>query len=307
MSVIVLGSINIDLIVRTAHLPRPGETILGGEFLHVPGGKGANQAVAAARAGRSKVTFIGAVGDDAFGQQALDSLRRENLYLDCVSVLPGYASGIALIMVDAQGQNAISVAAGANLALSPSRIEAIPDTIFRHASVFLASLETNLAAVEVGLKRARAYGLATILNPAPAMPLSHCENLLALADIITPNEQEAETLTDLRVSDANSAIAAARWLQQAGPKGAIITLGGQGAVAVQGSDVDVIPARKVKAVDATGAGDAFSGALAVAVSEGRSLFEAANWANVAASLATTRAGAQPSLPTRQEIDAAAKG
>jgi len=305
MSVIVLGSINTDLIVRTTRLPRPGETILGGQFLQVPGGKGANQAVAAARAGRSPVTFIGAVGDDAFGQQALDSLRRENLNLDYVSVLPSQASGVALIMVDDAGQNAISVAAGANLELSPEHIEAIPDAVFRQAKVFLASLETNLAAVEAGLRRARALGLTTILNPAPARPLQQCENLLALADIVTPNEQEAETLTDLRVSDSNSAIAAARWLEQAGPKGAIITLGSQGAVAVQGSDVDVIPPRQVTAIDATGAGDAFSGALAVALSEGRGYFEAANWANAAASLATTRAGAQPSLPTREEIDAVA--
>jgi ribokinase len=302
MSVIVLGSINTDLVVRSATLPRPGETVIGGQFLQAAGGKGANQAVAAACAGRSPVTFIAAVGDDVFGQQSLAALRKENLDATYISVLPGHASGIALILVDATGQNAISVASGANLALTPAQVAAVPESVFRGARVFLASLELPLETVEAGLARAKSSGLITILNPAPAVPMSKCGSLLALADIVTPNETEAELLTDLRVSDANSAIAAARWIEQAGPRGVIITLGGLGAVAVQGSDVDVIPARQVTAVDATGAGDAFNGALAVALSEGRSFFEAANWATIAASLATTRAGAQASLPTRKEIE-----
>ncbi len=303
MSVIVLGSINTDLIVRSTSLPRPGETVIGGQFLQASGGKGANQAVAAARAGRSPVTFLAAVGDDLFGQQSLEALRKENLDTSYISVLPGHASGVALIMVDAAGENSISVASGANLALSPAHIDAVPDSVFRQAQVFLASQELPLETVEAGLARAKRFGLTTILNPAPAVPQRQCGNLLALADILTPNETEAELITDLRVSDANSAIAAARWIEQAGPRGVIITLGSLGAVAVQGSDADIIPARKVAAVDATGAGDAFSGALAVALAEGRSFFEAANWATIAASLATTKPGAQPSLPTRQEIDA----
>lgn len=303
MSIIVLGSINTDLVVRTRHLPRPGETVLGGEFLQAPGGKGANQAVAAARAGRARVTFIGAVGDDAFGIQALATLKQENLDTTHIAVVSGQTSGIALIMVDHAGQNAISVAAGANLALTAEHIQAIPDAVFAGAKVCLASLETNLDAVEAGLRRAKSFGLTTILNPAPAMPLAECGRLLALADIVTPNEHEAQMLTDLRVNDVNSAIAAARWLQQAGPRAAVVTLGGLGAVAVQENDVDVIPPLNVSAFDATGAGDAFSGALAVAIAEGKALFPAAQWATIAAGLATTRPGAQPSLPARAEIDA----
>jgi ribokinase len=303
MSVIVLGSINTDLVIRNLRLPRPGETVLGGTFLRTPGGKGANQAVAAARAGRSKVIFIGAVGDDEFGREALASLGQENLDISYIKVVAEHASGIALIMVDRGGQNAISVAAGANLALTAGDVEAIPDAVFASAKVFLASLETSLEAVEAGLARAKRHGLITVLNPAPARHFVECLHLLALSDIVTPNEHEAETLTGLRVSDTNSAVAAARWLQQYGPQDVVVTLGKGGAVAVQGADVDAIPAIQIEAIDATGAGDAFSGALAVRLSEGRTFFEAATWANVAAGIATLRAGAQPSLPTREEIDA----
>jgi ribokinase len=303
MSVIVLGSINTDLVIRSVRLPRPGETVLGGTFLSTPGGKGANQAVAAARAGRSVVTFLGAVGDDEFGQRALDSLGQGNLDISYIKVISEASSGIALIMVDRDGQNAISVAAGANLALTAADVEAVPEAVFAGARVFLASLETSLEAVEAGLARAKRHGLTTILNPAPARRIEECEHLLALCDVMTPNEQEAETLTGLRVSDTNSAIAAARWLQQYGPRAVAVTLGHSGAVAVLESEVDAIPALQVKAVDATGAGDAFSGALAVALSEGCTFFEAATWANVAAGITTLRAGAQPSLPTREEIDA----
>lgn len=305
MSVIVLGSINTDLVVRTPSLPRPGEAVVGGQFLQVSGGKGANQAVAAARAGRSPVTFIGAVGDDTFGNASLAALKLENIHTRYIKVVPGQASGVALIMVDAEGQNAISVAPGANDHLTPADVEAIPDDVFRQAKVFLASLETNLDAVEAGLARAKRFGLTTILNPAPARPIGVCEPLLRLTDIATPNEQEIEMLTDLRASDANSAIAAARWLAQSGPKKVIVTLGRMGSVAVDGSDIDVIPPITIQAVDATAAGDAYNGALAVALSEGQSFFPAANWANVAGGLAASRAGAQPSLPTRDEIDARA--
>lgn len=303
MSIVVLGSINTDLVIRSARLPQPGETVLGGRFYQAGGGKGANQAVAATRAGRSPVNFIAAVGDDALGRAALAALRLENLNLEQVKTIAGQPTGVALIMVDEAGQNCISVASGANALLTPADVAALPASLFESASVFLAALESPLATVAAALARAKSAGLTTILNPAPAMPAGDCSELLALTDIITPNEHEAAQLTGLRVSDINSAIAAAHRLQQLGPQSAVITLGRLGAVAVQGSEVDVIPALPVAAVDSTAAGDAFNGALAVALSEGKPLFAAAAWATIAAALAVTRPGAQPSLPTRAEIEA----
>jgi ribokinase len=305
MSVIVIGSINTDLVIRSACLPRPGETVIGGDFQQAHGGKGANQAVAAARAGRSKVTFIGAVGNDDFGRQSFAALRQENLDTRLVKTVDGQASGMALILVDQAGQNMISVAPGANLHLSAADVEAAPDSVFRRAKVLLASLEVSFDAVEAALRRAKEAGLTTILNPAPACTMERCAHLIKLADILTPNEQEAETLSGLSVHNSNSAIGAARWLEKAGPQAVIVTLGRQGAVAVRRSDVDLIQPIEINAVDATAAGDAFNGALAVGLAEGKSLFQAANWASIAGGLAATKAGAQPSLPTRDEIEARA--
>jgi len=305
-SVIVVGSINTDLVIRGPRLPAPGETVLGGEFYEAAGGKGANQAVAAARASPTPVTLLGAVGDDAFGREALARFQRENMVCDYLKTIAGVPSGVALILVDGSGQNLISVASGANACVVPADIDAIPDAAFVAARVFLTCLETPLATVVRGLRRAKEAGMLTILNPAPATREILAADVLSQVDVLTPNENEAAMLTGgplgtgERASDA-SAEAAARKLQELGCRSVIVTLGADGCL-VAGREITRIAGRVVEAVDATAAGDCFNGALAVALAEGRSLGDAAAWANVAASISVTRRGAQPSLPTRQEID-----
>lgn len=305
MSLIVLGSVNADLVIRGPRLPRPGETVLGGDFFQAAGGKGANQAVAAARAGRKPVVFLAAVGADPLGRQALAGLAAEGIDGRWIRVVSPAATGVALILVDPHGENLISVASGANLQLAPSDVDRIPDEVFSGAKVFLANLESPLPTVQRGLARARMSGLRTILNPAPAVPPQEAEPLWRLADVLTPNEHEAATLAGMPVESKESAIAAAKTLQALGAGDVIVTLGSQGCVcALKEAPLVVIPAMPVQAVDATAAGDAFSGALAVALCEGKSLVAAARFATAAAGIAVTRAGAQPSLPRRQEIDAA---
>jgi len=299
--IIVLGSVNTDLVIRGPRLPAPGETVLGGEFYRAHGGKGANQAVAAARAFADPVTFIGAVGDDAFGREALAHFARENLDCRYLKTVPGEASGVALILVDRQGENLISVASGANLHVTPEDVDAVSEETFRNARVFLTCLESPLESVARGLSRARRSGLLTILNPAPADDAVCRNGTLALVDVITPNEGEAAALTGIDFDDRPGAVAAARRLQEMGCRSCVITLGARGCLVVEETDTWV-EGRSVQAVDTTAAGDAFNGALAVALSEGRTLVEAAHWANRAAAVAVTRPGAQPSLPGRKEID-----
>jgi ribokinase len=297
--IIVVGSVNTDLVIRVPRLPRPGETVLGGEFFQAAGGKGANQAVAAARLAREPVAFFAAVGDDAFGRQSLENLRRENLNLDAVKVVCATSSGVAQIVVDAHGENAIAVASGANAALVPADIDALPAELFSSASVFLTCLETPLDTVVRALERAKRAGLTTVLNPAPAGELVHRTELLELVDVLTPNELEAAELAQAEPGDDPVTIASQ--LRQCGARDCIITLGAKGCL-VASDQVELIPGVKVNAVDTTAAGDAFTGALAAALAEGRSLLDAARWANRAAALAVTRRGAQPSLPTRDEIE-----
>lgn len=305
-AILVLGSVNVDLVVRGSRLPGPGETVLGGEFYQAAGGKGANQAVAAARLANSPVVFVAAVGDDPLGQPSHDALARENLALDHIRCVTGQSTGVALIMVDQHGENCISVASGANACLTPDDVDRIPESVFRAARVFLACLESPPETVERGLVRARQSGLTTILNPAPASPSIADQGLLPWVDILTPNESEAQCLTGIAVGDAETATAAARQLQTLGCRDVIITLGKQGAVVVDSQGrVTRLDALPVVAVDATAAGDAFNGALAVAIAEDRPLVDAARWATVAAGLSVTRRGAQPSLPSRAEVTAAA--
>jgi ribokinase len=306
-SIIVVGSINTDLVIRGPRLPAPGETVTGGEFYRAFGGKGANQAVAAARAALEPVLFVGAVGDDELGDAAAAHLRSENLVCDYVKTVPGEPSGVALILVDETGQNLISVAAGANARLGPRDLDAIPDAAFAAARVFLSCLETPLETVNYGLQRAKRAGLFTVLNPAPATSALLDAGLLSLVDVLTPNAGEAALLTaaDTRNTsehDEESALRSARRLQSLGCPKIIVTLGAAGCLVVEEQPAR-IAGHPVRAVDATAAGDAFNGCLAVALSEGRSLVEAARWANTAAALSVTRRGAQPSLPTRREIDA----
>jgi len=300
--IIVIGSINTDLVIRGPRLPAPGETVLGGEFYRAAGGKGANQAVAAARASAEPITFIGAVGDDAFGHEALEALAAENLDLRLLKTIAGRPSGVALILVDHQGENSISVASGANADLSHEDVDAVPDEVFTTADVLLTCLESPLETVGRALLRAKQAATTTILNPAPAVAETCRSGLLPLVDVITPNAGEAAALTGIDTADRSGAVAAARQLQRLGCPACVITLGSRGCLVVQ-EEATWLEGLSAKPVDSTAAGDAFNGALAVALSEGRSLVEAARWANRAGAIAVTRDGAQPSLPSRAEIEA----
>ncbi len=299
--IIILGSVNTDLVIRGPRLPVPGETVIGGEFYQAHGGKGANQAVAAARAAREEVTFIAAVGDDDFGRQAREQFARERLDCQFLKVVPKTPTGVALIVVDHKGENSIAVASGANNFLEPADIDAVPDEVFRSAKVFLTCLESPLDTVLRGLVRAKGFGLLTILNPAPATPEICRGEMLRYVDVITPNEGEAALLTGAGLSDPARPMAAVQKLQELGCGRAVITLGAEGCLVVE-NELISIPGYEVDAVDTTAAGDAFNGALAVALAEGRSIVDAARWATRASAIAVTRPGAQPSLPTRAEIE-----
>lgn len=298
---IVLGSINTDFVVRGDKLPSPGETVLGGTFYEAAGGKGANQAVAAARLSRTPVMFISAVGNDRLGAQSLARLRHENLDCRHIRQIAGVASGVALILVDQRGENLISVAAGANALLAPHDVDAVPDECFAAAQVLLASLEVPLPTVVRALQRAKLAGMQTIVNPAPAQQALADSAVLEWVDVLTPNEHELAALTKLPARGDDELIAAARVLQSLGARRLVVTLGARGALVVE-EQVAWITAPTVTAVDTTAAGDAFSGALTVALGEGRSLVEAARWASLAAALSVERAGAQSSLPSREQVE-----
>lgn len=307
--VIVVGSVNTDLVIRGPRLPRPGETVLGGTFFQAPGGKGANQAVAAARAARDPVTFVAAVGDDALGDQAAANLRRENIDARFLRTIPAATTGVALILVDEHGQNMISVASGANMLLVPADIDALPGDVFAPGGVLLCPLESPLDTVLRALQRAKAAGLTTIVNPAPADARICDPDVAPLIDVLTPNSGEALTLAGLPGppdDDPQQAVAAATRLHQAGCRAVIVTLGARGSLLYDGRPHLVPPIAGIQAIDATAAGDAYNGALAVALAEGCGLSDAAHFATRAAAISVTRRGAQPSLPTRSEIDAASR-
>lgn len=298
-SIVVLGSVNIDLTVRGPRLPRPGETVLGGSFYRSQGGKGANQAVAAARAGEHRIVLLAAVGNDAFSRESLDYYANEGIDCAHVRTVPDATTGVALIMVDEQGENCISVASGANQRFAPTDVDSLPENVFADAAVVLACLESPIESVREAIQRAKDAGAITVLNPAPVPRDSSAivNELLPYVDIIVPNRGEASALTG-----CDTPHAASEWLAQRNCR-SVITLGSQGCLVYEDAVVDV-SAHEVEAVDATGAGDALCGALAVALAEGRSLVDAARWANVAASLSVQRLGAGPSFPIRAEIDAA---
>ena len=299
--ILVLGSINMDLVVRGDQLPGAGETVIGGEFFQASGGKGANQAVAAARSSNSPVVLIAASGSDPFGQQLRSELARENLCMDFVFQIQDEPTGVALILVDGNGENCISVAPGANARLDPAHLDQLGDHAWPSAGVFLASLESPLKTVARGIDLARQHGMTTILNPAPAHPELLDQPWMKQLDLITPNRHEAELLSGIAVDDLESAVAAGRRIQQCGPSQVIITLGAEGAVVID-QQVHKLPAMAVDAVDSTAAGDCFNGVLAVALAEKQDLLTAAHWAIKAAGICVTRRGAQPSLPTREQID-----
>lgn len=301
--IIVLGSVNADLVIRTPELPVPGQTVLGGEFYQAGGGKGANQAVAAARAANVPVGFIAAVGNDEFGKSAIKQFRREQIITKHVQMLDERATGVALILVDEHGENLISVASGANAALTPGAVEAIDDEFFSEAKVFVACLESPLEAVIAGLKRAKAVGATTILNPAPACDEVKEADVLELVDILTPNENEATFISGWDTfEDLEDVCIWCEQLQQKGSRNVVITRGSKGCVLkAEVGDACLIAPYVIDSVDATAAGDCFNGALAAAVGEGCGLLEAARFANAAAALSVTRRGAVPSLPSRSEI------
>jgi len=295
----VAGSLNMDFVVQVQTLPRPGETVLGGGFVTIPGGKGANQACAAGRLG-GRVRMLGRVGDDVFGRQLLESLASAGVDTKAVRVSVAVPSGVALIFVETGGQNEIVVASGANGLLSP---EDVAQDLGDASGFLLLQLETPLATIERAAALASERGVTVILDPAPAHPLP--EALLARVSVLTPNESEALVLLDRRGASVSLADAPeiARALLKRGPRSVILKLGEQGAFLQDASGGRHFPGFAVKAVDATAAGDTFGGALGVALAEGRSMDEAIRFANAAAALSVTRLGAQASMPERREVEA----
>jgi ribokinase len=295
--ILVVGSSNTDMVIKTNNFPAPGETILGGRFLMNAGGKGANQAVAAARLG-GMVTFVGKTGDDIFGKQAIQQLEDEGINVNFVAVDPENPSGVAMITVDRKGENSIVVAPGSNGTLSPADFEKAL-TEFEDSEFILMQLEIPIPTVEHIARMAASKNKKVILNPAPAAALS--DELLKNLYLITPNETEAELLTEIKVTDQNSALKAATALHNKGVEIVVITMGSAGAFLLKDGKSEIISTPKVEAVDTTAAGDTFNGALAVALSEGKTIQESIAFANKAASISVTRIGAQSSVPYRKEI------
>jgi ribokinase len=286
------------MVIRLKRIPHPGETLLGGEFLSAAGGKGANQAVAAARAG-GQVSLVARVGRDALGDRALAGFVGEGIDVAHVTRDPRAASGAALIFVAANGENSIAVASGANDRLSPADVRRARAVLTR-AKVLLMQLETPLETVEAAARLAAAHGARVILNPAPARALP--DSLLRYVSILTPNESEAEFLTGIKLKSLAAAEQAAARLRRRGVETVILTLGAAGALIANEQGTQVVRGFKVKAIDTTAAGDIFNGALAVALTEALPLSDAVRFANAAAGISVTRLGAQPSAPTRREIE-----
>lgn len=297
--VVVIGSLNMDLVTRAPRLPRGGETLIGESFATIPGGKGANQAVAVARLG-AQVSMVGCVGDDAYGEQLRGALLAEGIDCQAVRVEKG-SSGVALIVVDDNSQNAIVIVAGANGALTAEVLDGVDD-VLQSADVIICQLEVPDATVGHALKRGRALGKIVILNPAPA---SHAlpADWYACIDYLIPNESEAAVLSGLAVDSLETAEAAAAHLIAAGAGKVIVTLGAQGLMFANGASFEHFPAPRVKAVDTTAAGDTFVGGFAAALASGKSEVDAIRFGQVAAALSVTRAGAQPSIPTLLEVQA----
>ena len=298
-SICVVGSLNMDLVIKAPRLPAPGETVTGGAFATFHGGKGANQAVAAARLG-ARVSMVGCVGDDLFGRQLLDGLREEGIDTRAVRVDRGAPSGVALITVDPAGHNTIVVAPGANRRLTVADVDAAGETIGA-ADVLLTQLEVPMEAVLQAARLARARGRQVVLDPAPATPLPG--ELYKNVSLLNPNEGEAQWLTGITVDDEAGVHAAAEVLLARGCGAVVIKLGEKGAFIASGTTRGMVEGVRVQAVDTTAAGDAFAAALAVALAEERDTVAAARFANVVGALSVTRMGAQPSLPSRDEVAA----
>jgi ribokinase len=301
--IVVVGSCNTDMVIRADRLPGPGETILGGTFLMNPGGKGANQAVAAARMG-GDVILIAKTGNDLFGRQSLELFSREKLDTGYVFSDPEQPSGVALITVDAQGENCIVVASGANGCLVRGDIDRAAEAI-RGCGLVLMQLEIPVDTVEYVAQLAHAAGIPVILNPAPAQTLP--DSLLKNLFMIIPNRGEAEVLSGVSITGRESAMKAAEILRSKGVDNVVITLGSEGALILESGDFKFVDAHRVEAVDTTAAGDTFCGTFAVGLSEGKSIEASVRLAVSAAAIAVTRMGAQSSIPYRAEVDPAGAG
>jgi ribokinase len=297
----VVGSCNMDLVVRSARIPVVGETIMGSDFMTNPGGKGANQAVAAAKLG-ADVHFVGRLGNDAFGKEGLANMQSVGINTDHVSMTKGVSSGVALITVDDKGNNAIVVAPGANDKVTPADVKKAASVI-KSSGALVVQLEVPMETVKAAVKIAHDAKILVVFDPAPAPAKPLDADLIKMIDILKPNEIEAEMLSGIKVKDETSAKAAAQKLLDKGVKSVILTLGEKGCLVAADGKMEFIAAKKVKAVDSTAAGDAFTGALAVGLTEGKSLTESVNLASHVAALSVTKRGAQASMPTRKEVTA----
>jgi len=295
--IVVVGSCNTDMVIKADRLPIPGETILGGIFFMNPGGKGANQAVAASRMG-GNITLISKTGNDVFGKQSVMLYTAENIKTDFIYSDPKHPSGVALITVDSHGENCIVVASGANAYLNPADIDKASAEI-EGCDLVLMQLEIPIETVEYVAEMATKKGIKVILNPAPARALSN--NLLKNLYIIIPNKSEAEILSGIKVSDIESAKQAADIISAKGVDIVVITLGSQGALIKEYTEYHFVEAFKVDALDTTAAGDTFCGAVCVGLSEGRSILDSVKLAARAAAITVTRMGAQASIPYRSEL------
>ncbi len=300
MNIVEVGSLNMDLVVRIPNIPQPGETLMGGVFHTYPGGKGGNQAVAAARMG-ARVHMVGCVGEDPFGVELCANLNSEGIDSTHVTTRPQESTGVALIQVDAQGQNSIALASGANMCLSSDDVERALQAIGEFDALAMP-LEIPLEAVITAARIAARKGARVILNPAPARKLD--ADLLSMVDVLVPNEHEIGVLSDVTIRSDNDLHRAAEELHAKGLKELVVTLGGRGAFysSMYSQEKLIIPALEVEAVDTTAAGDCFIGALTVALCEGMNMISAIEFASAAAAISITRFGAQPSLPCRNEVE-----
>lgn len=295
--IIVVGSSNTDMVVKSSHLPGPGETVLGGNFLMTQGGKGANQAVAVKRMGGNLI-FVARLGNDLFGDQTIEVLAKEGICTEYITRDKMHPSGVALINVDEKAENTIVVASGANLLLDESDIDKIEGEM-SEGGILLMQLESPIATVVYAAKKAFEKGMKVILNPAPAQHLP--ESLYNYLYMITPNRIEAEMLTGIKINNDSDIALAAEKLSKKGVKNVIITLGSKGCFVREGNNSYSVDSFKVKAVDSTAAGDTFNGALCVGIAENMELKQAVKMASQASSIAVTRMGAQSSIPHRSEL------
>lgn len=296
--IVVVGSVNMDLLFKTPRMPAPGETLMGQSFHQIHGGKGANQAVAAARLG-GQVSLIACVGQDDFGRSSVAALQADGIDTKLVRQVSSCATGVAGILLDDSGENSIVLAAGANAELKSTDIDAGKDAM-GEAQFLVCQLETPMASVAYAIAQAKTLGLQVILNPAPMQNIA--PDLLKQVDFLVLNETETQQMTGLSVENAESAVAAAQVLRQRGVGTVIITLGAAGVVVVTAEGSMTMPAYKVQVLDTTAAGDTFVGALAVALGEGKSLQEACDFAQRAAAIAVTQLGAQTSIPHRSSVE-----